>query len=291
MSDIDRREFLRRTLGSLGAVTLGSLAPEVRAETKQKFADDRIILGPSEVEVSRLAIGTGTSGFGGQSAQTRQLGISGLADLLVTGYEHGITFWDSADQYGSHPHLKEALEYVPREKVQILTKTHATNEREMRADLDRFRKELGTDYIDILLLHMMTSGNWPEKMRGAMDVISEAREKGIVRTHGVSCHTLPALKAAASSGWVQIDLARFNPAAVRMDSDVKTVSSVLGEMKQNGKGVIGMKILGDGRLTDNINKCLKFALNHESVDCFTIGTESKEELFDLIERVPKVTGA
>jgi len=290
MSDINRREFIKQTLGSIGAVTLGSLAPKVTAKQTQKFADDRIVLGPSEVDVSRLAIGTGTSGFGGNSAQTRELGISGLADLLVAGYERGITFWDSADQYGSHPHLKEALEYVPREKVQILTKTHATNEREMRADLDRFRKELGTDYIDILLLHMMTSGNWPERMQGTMDVIAEAKEEGIVRTHGVSCHTLSALKTAADTDWVEVDLARINPAGVRMDSDVETVSGVLDWMKQSGKGVIGMKILGDGRLVNNLDNCLKFALDHPSVDCFTIGTESKEELFDLIERIPKVTG-
>ena len=112
------------------------------------------------------------------------MGVHGIADLFKAGYDQGVTFWDSADQYGSHPHLREALKGVPRDKVTILSKTHASTESEMRADLDRFRKELNTDYIDILLLHCMIDGNWPEKKKGAMNVISEAREKGIVKTHG-----------------------------------------------------------------------------------------------------------
>jgi aryl-alcohol dehydrogenase-like predicted oxidoreductase len=81
-----------------------------------------------------------------------------------------------------------------------------------------------------------------------MAVLSEAREKGLIRTHGVSCHTLDALKTAAASPWVQVDLARINPAKVAMDSDPQTVVGVLKQMKASGKGVIGMKILGAGRL-------------------------------------------
>ncbi len=134
-----------------------------------------------------------------------------MPDLLQAGYDMGVTFWDSADQYGTHPHLKEALKRVPREKVVILSKTHASTEDEMKADLDRFRKELGTDYIDIMLLHCMMSDDWPKEREGAMKVLSEAREKGVIRAHGVSCHTLGALKSAAASPWVQIDLARINP--------------------------------------------------------------------------------
>ena len=106
-------------------------------------------------------MGTGTHGFSHRSYQTELLGIQGLARLLNTAYDEGINFWDSADQYGTHPHLKEALKYVPREKVTILTKTHATTEDEMKKDLDRFREEIGTDYLDIVLLHFQTKDNWP----------------------------------------------------------------------------------------------------------------------------------
>src|SRR5947207_268883 len=111
-------------------------------------------------------MGTGSNGYGGSSNQTRKLGIQGLADLLKAGYDQGVTFWDSADQYGSHPHLKEALKTVPRDKVTIMTKTHASTEKEMRDDLDRFRKELGVDVIDILLLHCMVDDDWNIRRKG-----------------------------------------------------------------------------------------------------------------------------
>ncbi|HYP06271.1 MAG TPA: aldo/keto reductase [Bryobacteraceae bacterium] len=136
--------------------------------------------------------------------------MGGLADLYRAGFDMGVTFWDSADQYGSHPHLKEPLKNVPREKVTIMTKTHASTEAEMRADLDRFRKEIGVDYLDIVLLHCMMDGDWNHKKRGAMNVLTEARQKGIVKTHGVSNHTMEALKTAAAEPWVQVNLARFN---------------------------------------------------------------------------------
>jgi aryl-alcohol dehydrogenase-like predicted oxidoreductase len=240
-----------------------------------------------QVEVSRLAMGTGTNGVGGSSNQTRKLGLNGVADMLQAAYDQGVTFWDSADQYGSHPHLKAALKRgIPREKVTILSKTHASTEQEMRADLDRFRRELGTDYLDILLLHDMEQDDWPQRKQGAMAVISEAQEKGIVKTHGTSCHTLGALKAAAASPWVQVDLARINPAQLHMDADPKTVTGVLRQMKASSKGVIGMKILGAGGLRSKPDEALQYALALDCIDCFTIGSENRGEFQDLVKRIP-----
>jgi len=283
---INRREFFMRTAATAGAAALANIPHGLLAGATRKLASDRIKLGPMKVEVSRLAQGSGTDGVGGSSNQTRKLGLRGLADLFDAAYDHGITLWDSADQYGTHPHIREALKRVPREKVAILTKTHASTEKEMRDDLDRFRRELGTDYIDILLLHCMMDGDWPRRKQGAMAVISEAREKGIVRTHGTSCHTLPALKAAAANPWVQVDLARINPAHVLMDADPQTVIAVLRQMKAAGKGVIGMKILGAGALRHKVDHSLQFALSLDCVDCFTIGSESREEMLDLTRRIP-----
>jgi aryl-alcohol dehydrogenase-like predicted oxidoreductase len=256
------------------------------ASSTRKQASDRIKLGPMGVELSRLAMGTGTNGVGGSSNQTKKLGVDGVADLFRAAFDNGITFWDSADQYGTHPHLKAALKHVKREKVAILSKTHASTAQEMKADLDRFRREIGTDYIDIVLLHCMLEKNWPDRKKGAMEVLSEAREKGIVRTHGVSCHTLDALKTAAATDWVQVDLARINPAGVAMDADPATVLGVLKQMKAKGKGIIGMKILGAGKLRGKADECLQFALAQEVVDCFTIGSESREEMLDLTKRIP-----
>jgi len=272
-----RRDFLKTSLAASGALARGA---DVR------YARDVITLGPDKVKLSRLAMGTGTKGYQKSSNQTRQLGLQGLADLLQFGFDNGLTFWDSADGYGSHPHLKEGLKRVAREKVTIMTKTRARTAEQMRADLDRFRQEIGTDYLDIVLLHAVTQADWPELRKGAMEVLAEAREKGVVRTHGVSCHSIDALRTAARTPWVHVDLARINPAGAQMDADPDTVTTVLREMKKAGKGVIGMKILGEGALRDRVDHALKFAMALDCIDCMTIGAESRQELADLIKRIP-----
>jgi 1-deoxyxylulose-5-phosphate synthase len=276
----------RRTFLTTGAISLSAFPYHLFAGTVKKNASDVVELGPRKIKVSRLAMGTGTNGAGGSSNQTRKLGVDGVANMLRSAYDDGVTFFDSADQYGSHPHVGTALKKLPREKVQLLSKTHASTHAEMMADIDRFRKELGTDYIDILLLHCMMDGNWPERKRGAMDAITELQAKGIVRTKGVSCHTMGALKAAAKEPWVEVDLARFNPAGAVMDADVATVTAVLKDMKASGKGIIGMKILGAGKLRDRADESIQYALSTGIVDCFTIGSENVTEFQDLVKKIP-----
>jgi len=229
-------------------------------------------------------MGTGTVGSGYHSHQTA-LGVKGLSDLLLNGYEHGLRFFDSADSYGSHPHVAEALKHVPRDKVTVMTKTFSREPAAARADLDRFRRELGIDYLDICLIHCVTEGDWTERYRGVMDVLSEAKEKGIIRTHGCSCHSIKALRAAAKSPWVEVDLARMNPVGSHMDASPQEVLSVLKEMKAAGKGVIGMKILGEGDLRGRVDDALRYALSLGVLDAFTIGAESKAEQEDLIRRI------
>src|SRR6201982_3178416 len=272
-----RRDFFLRT-SAAAAIALDPFPHHLFAGTTKRSASDRVKLGPMGIPLSRLAMGTGTNGVGGSFNQTKKLGLAGVADLFRAGYDQGVTFWDSADQYGTHPHLKEALKGVAREKVTIMTKTSASTEKEMRAELDRYRREIGADYIDIVLLHCMLDADWPERKKGAMAVLSEAREKGIIKTHGTSCHTLDALKTAARTPWVQVDLARINPAQVAMDAAPETVIGVLRAMKAAGKGVIGMKILGGGKLRKKVDESLQFALSLDCVDCFTIGSESRAEL-------------
>lgn len=282
-----RRQFIKNATAT-GMLALSPFSISLKGN-KKKYISDKIMLGNTGIEVSRLAVGTGTNGWGQNSNQTRELGIKGLADLLEAAYEKGVFFWDTADSYGTHPHIKEALKRIPREKVVILTKTHASTEEEMKADLDRFREELGTDYIDVMLLHLMRDANWPEQKAGAMNVLSRAREEGIVKAHGVSCHTLEALETAARTDWVQVDMARMNPAGERMDDTVPVVKKVLKQMKTSGKSVIGMKVFGGGSLSGRPNECLKFALDQEYLDCFTIGIENIEQLNDLEQRIPKMS--
>ena len=191
-----RREFLRSGTIAGGAAVLGAHAFPHRlyAAAKEKAAQDVVTLGKTGIRVSRLFQGTGTNGVGKSSNQTRGLGLQGVAELLRAGVDQGVTVWDLADQYGTHPHAREALKTVARDKVVIMTKTHASSEKEMRADLDRFRQEIGTDVLDIVLLHCMMSADWPKEKAGAMAVLAEAKAKGTIRAHGVSCHDFGALK-------------------------------------------------------------------------------------------------
>jgi len=283
-----RREFLVRTATAAGAAWLSSksiLNALAEQTLGKKFsASDIVTLGSTGIKTSRLAMGTGTVGTGHHSHQT-SLGVKGLSDLLLNGYDHGLRFFDSADSYGSHPHVAEALKHVQRDKVTVLTKSWARDADGMRADLARFRKELGTDYLDVCLMHCVTEADWTERFRGAMDVLSEAKQKGIVRAHGCSCHSIEALRAAAKSPWVEIDLARINPVGAYTDADPATVVSVLKEMKTAGKAVVGMKILGQGQLRNRQDEAIKYALSLGLLDAFTIGAENKQEQEDLIRRI------
>jgi 1-deoxyxylulose-5-phosphate synthase len=285
-----RREFIGRAVSGVGAMWLGMkpAAWGLASPTGRFKAADMVTLGSTGIKTSRLACGTGTVGSGHHSHQTA-LGIQGLSDLLLQGYDHGLRFFDTADSYGSHPHVAAALKKVPRDKVTVLTKSWSRDGEGIRADLDRFRKELGTDYLDICLMHCLTEGDWTERYRSAMDALEEARQKGIIRAHGCSCHSIEALRAAAKSDWVQVDLARVNPIGSHMDADPDTVVSVLREMKARGKAVIGMKILGQGNLRSKVDDAVRYALSLGVLDAFTIGAESRAEQLDLIERIDSVT--
>ena len=285
-----RREFLGKTALGLGAAWLGSkgLATVATGSPGRFSATDIVTLGKTGIQTSRLACGTGTVGYNHTSNQAK-LGIPGLADLLWAGYDNGLRFIDCADSYGTHPHVAESLKRIPREKVTILTKSWARDAAGMRKDIDRFRKELNVDQIDILLMHCLEDDDWTTRYRGAMDALSEAKEKKIIRAHGCSCHKIGALRAAAKSPWVEVDLARLNPIGAHMDAEPETVLSVLWEMRAAGKGIIGMKILGQGDVRRRQDEALKYALSTGVLDAFTIGAESRDEQADLLRRIAAVT--
>ncbi len=287
MQTTNRREFIAQGLVGIGTIwaTLNQ-HPVLASAPMKKQAADQVLLGQTGIKLSRLAMGSGTNGVNYSSEQTR-LGVKAFSELLSYGFDQGINFWETADQYGSHAHLNARMKRVGRHRIVLMTKTHARSASEMWADLDRFRKELGTDTIDIVLLHCMMSPSWPDDCQGAMEALSKARDKGIVRAHGVSCHTLEALKVAAKHPWVQVDLARINAAQAHMDADPATVISVLKEMRAAGKGVIGMKILGAGRLTHDVNSAIQHGVGLDCIDTFTIGFSRREHLDEVIRKMPQ----
>ena len=223
------------------------------------------------------------------------MGTKGFVDLAKHAYNSGITFFDVADIYGSHQFLKEVLKHIPREKVVIMSKiwTRSNDWLEYKgaqAALDRFRKEIGTEFIDIVLLHCQVASDWTTEFKKGRDVLSKAKEDGIIRAHGVSCHSLDALKTAAKSEWVDILLSRINHKGTKMDDKPEKVMPVLKQAHDNGKGVLGMKIYGCGDLVkeDQREASLKYVLGSGNVDAMTIGFENAGQIDDTIKRINRI---
>jgi len=283
---IGRRDFLGQS--ARAATALGALALPIPAwaGAKVRRAQDRVALGRSGITVSRLAQGTGA--FDARKASGPPLDPAGVAALLEAGVAQGLDFWDLADSYGTHPAARAALKTVRRENIVLMTKSWSRDAASMRADLARFRKELGVGHIDLVLLHCLTDANWTKTAAGAMEALAEAKQKGIIRGHGISCHSLAALEHATTSKWVDVVLARLNPVGAMMDTDAEEVVPVLARLKAQGKGIVGMKILGAGQLRKRVDEALAYAVGSPVLDAFTIGAANQAELQDLIERIAKV---
>ena len=291
---INRRKFLERSvaLGAAAALPLNAFADDPPPADRKsiRLASDVIELGPQKIKVSRMGVGTGTYGAGQSSNQLRALGVEGVAGMLKSAYDQGIFFWDTADAYGTHDAIKLALKTVPREKVTILTKTDAMTPEKTKGDIDRFRRELGTDYIDILLLHTRMSPVWDELDKGSMDVMAEAKGKKILRSVGISCHSVSAMKKAILSPWLDVCMVRLNPTGTRMDAEPEIVLPLVQELKAKGKGTIGIKVLGEGSLADGQehDAALRYALAKDALNCFSIGCEGLPEVLDNVHRIKRL---
>lgn len=299
MSEIKRREFLAAAAGAAACLST-EWGSKLRATADDGTvpAPPVVSLGDTGIEMSRVGQGTGMHGGSRQSDHTR-MGFEKLVALFRHDYERGVTFFDLADQYGSHVYFREALRSIPREKISILTKLQwrfdgdlAKNSPAVKraaavAAVERFRQELSTDYLDIVLLHCLVDADWLDPFAPYMDVLSELKEKKQIRALGVSCHDLGAMKTAASCPWVDVVLARINPEGTRMDGTVPEVVEVLREMKRNGKSIIGMKIYGEGQLADQKEKCIRFAQELGLLDAMTVGAMTPEQMDETLRLVAK----
>jgi aryl-alcohol dehydrogenase-like predicted oxidoreductase len=251
-----------------------------------KSATDMVTLGKTGIKVSLIGMGTGSIGSGQASNQTR-LGVKEFTRVVRYALDHGVRFFDVADQYGSHVYLREALKGVPRDQYVIQTKTHATNVADARSHLERYRLELGVEYIDIVLLHCMQKTGWPAENHGSMEYLMKAKEEKIIRAHGTSCHGMDPLHVSAKNPFVEVDLARINPEGLIMDDHKPDeVASVLEEMHNAGKGIVGMKILGEGRINTPERKdaSLRYVLGLGTVNAFIIGFQSTDQIDDILKR-------
>ena len=296
--DMKRREFLAKSIAGVGGLLLGSGCIDTARQKSGTFDPyERVPLGKTKIKVSRVGFGTGMRGGNRQSNQTR-LGKETFEALLKMAYERGVRLFDVADLYGTHPYLASAMSKMPREDYVINTKIWwrrgGIPEKE-RPDADivvkRFLKELKTDFIDSVLLHCVASEKWPQELRRQMDVLDELKHKGIIRAHGVSCHSLPALQAAADEPWVNSVNVRINAYGEKMDGPVEKVEPVVRKLHKAGKGVVGMKLIGEGAFRNSDEKrdnSVRYVLGLGCVDAMVVGFEKIQEVDDFAARVRKV---
>lgn len=299
--DLNRREFLKSAVAGAGMLMAATPFTRAAEKTQAFCGNDIVTLGKTGIKASRLAQGTGFNGYRRSSEHTRK-GKDFFLDLVHHSVDQGITFMDMADLYGSHPFMKDSLKEIPRDKYTLLTKIWPRKEDWCDAsggateEVNRFRKELGVDMIDICLIHCMMDDKWVTNHERVRDELSELKQKGVVRAVGVSCHHLGALKLAATHSWVDVVFARINNKGggeYAMDGSVEDVSAVLKQARANGKVVIGMKIFGAGKLVKPEEKdaSLNYVFQNELVDAITVGMLSREQVNDTLKRMSQVKKA
>ncbi len=297
-----RRDFLASSIAGVGGVLLGcrlNLAQEQRPTAFDPY--EWVPLGKTKIKVTRVGLGTGMRGGNRQSNHTR-MGKERFEALAKGCYERGIRLYDAADLYGTHPFLADALRKMPRKDYVISSKIWwrrggIPESERPGADVvvHRFLQELNTDYIDMILLHCVVSPTWLDELSEYMNTLAKLKKKGIIRAHGVSCHSLAALQACVKEPWVDSVHVRINPYAVAMDvkkvEDVAEVAAVLKALHEQGKGVVGMKLIGEGGFRDSDEKrdeSIRYVLNLGCVDTMVVGFERPNEIDDFAARVRKV---
>lgn len=296
--DLTRRQFIATIAAGTGTVLIGNTLNAIPSASKPLMFDPlgTVTLGKTGIKTTLLGMGTGYSGYNRSSNITR----TGVAESVIkAAYERGIRFFDCADSYGTHPFTKDALRGIPRENYVLGTKMWVTaggipepERPDSSVVVDRFRKELNTDYIDLVQLHCMTNGEWSDAQKRFMDGLENLKAKNIIHAHGVSVHSFDALKVASEHPWVDVIHVRINPFGEAMDQrDPALVVPVIEKFHKSGKGVIGMKLIGGGKLKDDpekIQESLKFVLGLGTVDMIIIGFEKPEQIDNYIERIKKI---
>jgi predicted aldo/keto reductase-like oxidoreductase len=293
MSELSRRDFLRGTLAA--GVVAGTPGWSRADAANKRSATDWVTLGSSGVKVTRLAFGTGT--YGGKVQ--RVLGQEQFTRLVRHAYDRGIRFFETADAYSGMPEmLASALRGIPRDSYRLMTKYRLREPEDPKATIDRFRRELNSEYFDVLLLHCVRVPDWAEQSKRLRDALSEAKQRKVILAHGASCHGLLPLRAfPASADWLDVALLRINHTGTRMDTlrqvdsdDLGDVNEVVGHVKairQKGTGVIGMKVMGEGqfRTPEQRDASIRFVTRLGAVDAVTIGYKSEAEIDEAIERL------
>ncbi len=291
--------FNRRQFLAAGSLAAGAALTSVSAvAAKGRSATDLVTLGKTGLKLSRLGIGLGS--YGGRVQH--DLGQEGFNRLVRYAFDKGVRYLDCAQSYKTFDWVAEAIKGLPRDQLFILSKIGGNPEKPEEV-IDNHLKNFRTDYIDCILLHCAVTATWPQERARLMEAIDKAKEQGKIRSKGISCHALPALRVAAESEWVEVNLVRVNPQAVLVDSEtpswnvpgkrIEPVLEQLAVMKKNNHGVIGMKLIGEGafKQPEERERAIRFVMTLPEIDAATIGFKNSGEIDEAILRINNALGS
>lgn len=235
---------------------------------------DRIKLGNTNIEVSRLCFGSLT-----MTPFQANLTVEEGAYLIEYAYDKGINFIDTAEIYENYQYIRTALKGIKREDYHIATKTYAYTEEMARNSLDLALKELGTDYIDVFLLHEQESIHTVRGHFEAIEYFLKAKEKGKIRSIGISTHRIAGALAVKEVKELEVIHPIINKYGIGIqDGTVEEMLKVIDEIHEMGKGVYAMKPLGGGHLINEAESAFNFVRSIPSINSIAIGMQSKDEI-------------
>ncbi|MDQ2947325.1 MAG: aldo/keto reductase [Acidobacteriota bacterium] len=289
MQNHSRRDFLKAGFAAATLAGAGSLPVKAAPAT----ATDWVTLGKSGVKVTRLAFGTGTI----SGRVQRELGQDEFTKQVRYAYDHGIRFFETAESYGEmHKMLGIALKGIPRDSYRLMSKVTTRQGVDPQEKIDELRKLANTDYFDVMLLHWQHAASWPTDSMRWQDGILEAQSRKAVLRHGASVHGLPALRQVPGNKWLEVAMIRMNHKGTAMDAEeyntpgpgnVSEVVTQVKQVRQEGIGVISMKLVGEGKFTKREDRqaAMRFAFKNAGVDCVTVGYKNTAEIDEAIENL------
>lgn len=201
--------------------------------------------------------------------------------LLVRAAEElGLTFWDTAPPYGSHPHVREGLRAVCRHEVQVASKTQAADPGAAREAIAALAADLGTDYLDLAFVHIVKPGTLRDRLRALPGFVA-ARDAGLTRAIGLSTHSPSVVRAASMVPEIEVICATYNSCGLWFDEgSQEEMRAALVHAREAGKGVYIIKLLAHGQLATGpaeVEKALRFAFTSGVADAFNIGFHDLDE--------------
>lgn len=235
---------------------------------------ERVQLGNTGIEVSRLC-------FGSLTMTPFQAGLSVRegAYLIEYAYDKGINFIDTAEIYDNYEYIKTALKNINREDFHIATKTYAYTKEMARDSLDLALKELGTDYIDIFLLHEQESIHTVKGHFEAIEYFIKEKEKGKIKSIGISTHRISGALAARDVDEIEVIHPIINKDGIGIqDGTIDEMLKVIEEIHSMGKGIYAMKPLGGGHLIKEAEVAFNFVKSIPHIHSIAIGMQSTNEI-------------